>query len=77
MEKHDIVHIRFLDHVQDGSKPIEFEVFGRIARINKTSVTVLTWGYPNKLKKNENTNYFTIVRSCITGSKIFSSSLDG
>lgn len=72
MEKGKIYRIEFLDHVQDGSKPIKFEVFGRVAKITKTSVTLLTWGYTKRLTRDENTNYFTIVRSAITCSEILS-----
>lgn len=67
----DIVRITFLDHVEDGNDPIEFEVFGRVARNDDKSVVVRSWGLANgdidDVKENE--KVFTIVKSTVTSLK--------
>jgi|TARA_R110000744_G_scaffold123665_2_gene229021 hypothetical protein len=66
----EIWGITFLDHVEDGKKPITFEVFGRVVRVGKRSVTLASWDYAGgKGRDRDNMKTFCIVQSCIIGSQ--------
>ena len=74
IKKGDIVQIRFLDHVEDGDKPLDFIVWGRIDRVYKKSIRVVTWAHAkarNPAKFAECTEKtFTIVKSTVTELKV-------
>ena len=58
--------VKFLDHVEDGKKPLSFEVFGRVMRVGKRSVTIASWDYVGgKGRDRGNIKTFCIVQSCI------------
>ena len=64
--KGQVVSIRFLDHCEDGSKPIEFIVYGRIGKVCKNCVCVDSWEYANtKQPYDTNEKRFTILRSAV------------
>ena len=65
MKRGDIVAIAFLDHVEDASKPMKFDVFGRVVRLSNRSVSVACWAHAGSMKVDHNVKRFTIVRSCI------------
>ena len=67
MKKGELYMIRFLDHVEDGKKPLPFEVFGRIMSVSKDHVTVASWDYANGKDREEmhNVKRFALVRSTI------------
>lgn len=62
-----IYRITFLDHVEGGDAPQKFELFGRVAKLRKKSVTIVSWAYPGSTELcDDNTNHFCILRSAIT-----------
>jgi hypothetical protein len=62
----DIIEIIFLDHVEDGEKPLKFIVYGRIKKIKKDYISVESWAYyDKKLDTDLNCKLFTILKSCI------------
>ena len=67
MKKGEIWAVKFLDHVEDGKKPMTFEVFGRVLRVGKRSVTLASWDYAGGKGKRDRDNMktFCLVLSCI------------
>lgn len=66
VRRNQIVAIEFSDHVQDGSKPIRFVVYGRVACVTRTAIVVDSWEYRDTKKPyDRNESRFTIVRSTI------------
>tara|TARA_R110002094_G_scaffold137291_1_gene128854 strand:+ start:93 stop:320 length:228 start_codon:yes stop_codon:yes gene_type:complete len=66
MKKGEIWGIKFLDHVEDGKRPIAFEVFGRVLRVGKRSVTLASWDYAGgKGRDLDNMKTFCIVLSTV------------
>tara|TARA_R110001632_G_scaffold17587_2_gene55553 strand:- start:1392 stop:1619 length:228 start_codon:yes stop_codon:yes gene_type:complete len=66
MKKGEIWGITFLDHVEDGKKPMTFEVFGRVLRVGKRSVTLASWDYAGgKGRDRDNIKTFCIVQSTV------------
>ena len=66
MKKGEIWGITFLDHVEDGKKPMTFEVFGRVLRVGKRSVTLASWDYAGgKGRDRDNMKTFCVVLSTI------------
>lgn len=63
----DIVHIVFLDHVEDGDEPIEFEVFGRVIKKDPIFINVGSWLYTQEENCIEDSNIKTW---CIVSSTI-------
>lgn len=65
-----IVECTFLDHCEDHNEPIEFTVYGKIERVGKKHLVILSWAYTNKAsddKDDSNQKRWVIVRSAITG----------
>ena len=67
MKKGEIWGITFLDHVEDGRKPLLFECFGRVVRVGKRSVTLASWDYAGGKGREDRDNMktFCLVLSCI------------
>ena len=66
MKTGEIWVVKFLDHVEDGKKPLAFEVFGRVMRVGKRSVTLASWDYAGgKGRDRDNMKTFCIVLSTI------------
>ena len=67
MKKGEIWGIKFLDHVEDGKFPLAFEVFGRVLRVGKRSVTLASWDYAGGKGKRDldNMKTFCIVLSTV------------
>jgi hypothetical protein len=66
MKKGEIWAVKFLDHVEDGKKPMTFEVFGRVLRVGKRSVTLASWDYAGgKGRDRDNIKTFCIVQSTV------------
>jgi len=66
MKKGEIWAVKFLDHVEDGKKPMTFEVFGRVLRVGKRSVTLASWDYEaGKGRDSSNIKTFCIVKSTV------------
>ena len=66
MRTGEIWVVKFLDHVEDGKKPIAFEVFGRVMRVGKRSVTLASWDYVGgKGRDRDNMKTFCIVQSTV------------
>lgn len=61
-----VVKVKFLDHVEDGSEPEEFIVFGQIAEVNRKYICVDSWKYANNgISYDDNVKRFTLLRSTI------------
>jgi len=66
-----ILEIHFLDHVEDGEGAMEFIVWGKVDRVDKTSLRIVSWAHENpKALEVQDCDYgtektFTIVRSAI------------
>tara|TARA_R110002153_G_scaffold11568_2_gene44721 strand:+ start:457 stop:684 length:228 start_codon:yes stop_codon:yes gene_type:complete len=66
MKKGEIWVVKFLDHVEDSKKPLTFEVFGRVLRVGKRSVTLASWDYAGgKGRDRDNIKTFCIVQSTV------------
>lgn len=70
LKEGSLVEIVFLDHVEDGPDPIEFEVIGRVSNITKRAVTVRCWNYKFPVDEathgDHNVKSFTIVKKAMT-----------
>jgi len=65
MKKGEIWAVKFLDHCEDG-REIAFEVFGRVVRVGKRSVTLASWDYVGgKGRDRDNMKTFCIVQSTV------------
>jgi hypothetical protein len=61
-----VMAVRFWDHVEDGSEPIEFTVYGRVAKVTDQYICVDSWEYVDRDKGyDSNVKRFTILRSCV------------
>jgi len=59
------VRVEFDDH-SEGDVCVPFHVFGRVARVTTTSITVHGWAYPDpKIKVDSNVQRWTIARATI------------
>lgn len=73
-----VVEVHFLDHVEDGEGAMKFIVWGRVDRVSRRSLRIVSWAHEDPLdpvaqdceKGTEKT--FTIVRSAITELKVLS-----
>lgn len=64
--KGQIVQVECIDHCQEGSEPLEFTAFGRLAKITPVAICIDSWCYTDRRKPcDTNINRFTIVRSAI------------
>ena len=61
----DIVHVVFLDHAE-GEREICFEVFGRVAKKDRTKLVLVCWGYIEADQIDDNVHCYTILKSAIT-----------
>lgn len=62
-----IVEVHFLDHVENGDHPYEFVVFGRVAAVDRRSITVECWAYVDEAEKDKtNVTRYVICRTTIT-----------
>lgn len=70
VSKGDVVEIHFLDHVEDGERALRFIVWGRIDRVYKKSLRIVSWAHedPKDTQGSEHgtEKTFTIVKSAIT-----------
>ncbi len=63
-----IVECSFLDHCEDHNEPMEFTVWGRIEKVGKKHLVIVSWSYSdNKTRDDYNEKKWVIVRSAITG----------
>ena len=72
MKKGEIWVLKFLDHVEDGRRPLSFEVFGRVVRVGKRSVTLASWDYAGGKGKGrdfDNMKTFCLLISTIIDSQ--------
>ena len=66
-KKGDIVAVTFSDHVEDGSEPIEFVVYGRVAAKTRLSLVVDCWEYLDaKTPYDSNEKRYTILRRVVS-----------
>ena len=58
--------IEFEDHVEGSSPTCRFRVYGEVASVTKTSISVDSWAYADRKQKHDsNETRFTIVRAAI------------
>jgi hypothetical protein len=62
-----IVAVTLLDHVEDGSEPLLFTVYGRVSKVTRDYLCVDCWEYTGRRKHDRNCKRYTIVRSAIQG----------
>ncbi len=61
-----IVEVEFLDHVEDGSEPISFTVYGRVRQVHRKYVVIEGWAYTDhKIPCDSNVKFWTLLRSTI------------
>jgi len=61
-----LMAVRFLDHVEDGSEPADFTVYGRVAKVTDQYVCIDSWVYTDTATPyDRNVKRFTILRSCV------------
>ena len=66
LRKGQIVEVEFLDHVEGGSVPLAFVLYGRVAAITREAVVIDSWCYASSTERYDpNVNRHTIVRSAI------------
>jgi hypothetical protein len=64
----DEVRVRFLDHVEDGSEPIEFVVYGRVADMNSSKIVVDSWAYADGARGyDSNVKRYCLLRKVVLG----------
>ena len=69
LRRGQIVAVTFLDHCEGGSLPLAFTVYGRLAAVTETCLTIIGWEYAEKTKRfavDRNTTPWNILRSCIS-----------
>jgi hypothetical protein len=67
LRKGQIVKVEFLDHAVGGNHAIRFVVYGEIAAITPTSISIDSWAYADKAARHDgNETRYTIVRNAIT-----------
>ncbi len=67
LRRGQIVAVEFLDHVANASRPLKFVVYGRLAGITRTALSVDSWTYADRrLPADSNVERRTIVRAAIT-----------
>lgn len=72
----DIVHITFLDHAQDATDALLFEIFGRLTGITRSAYRVHYWRYVNDVERaaddnrKENEDCYAIVKSAVKEIKV-------
>lgn len=67
LRKGQVVAVEFEDHVEDGSQPELFVVYGEVSEVSRKFVCIDSWAYKDqKLDYDINEKRFTIVRSAIS-----------
>ena len=71
----DVVQCTFLDHSEDGTDVMLFEVFGRMSAITSKAYTIVSWAYVNAADRAKDSNpdnekNFCIVRKAVTDIKV-------
>lgn len=64
-KKGQIVEILFYDHSSRASGPLKFKVWGRVTKVDKLDINVQSWGHPEGVEEDNQTEEFNIIRSCI------------
>lgn len=67
LRRGQIVKVVFWDHVEGGSRPIKFAIYGELSAIDRRSICVDAWAYANGRRAHDprNETRFTILRSTI------------
>jgi hypothetical protein len=65
-----VVAVEFLDHVEDGVRPLSFVKYGRIDHIDVECIVIDSWAYSRGIDERAfgeaNISRHTIVRSAVT-----------
>ena len=72
MRKGDIVELKFYDHASDTEDALIFVVWGRVCKQDKKHVVVQSWAHPDNLENDNQTECFSIIKSCIISSRVLS-----
>lgn len=66
LRKGQLVAVTFLDHVEDGSEPMTFIVYGELSEVSKAHICVDCWCYYDPAVPHDaNEKRYTILRSTI------------
>lgn len=67
LRRGQLAAIEFLDHVANASRPLKFVVYGRVASVTRSSITIDSWAYVDKKQTHDaNVNRHTLVRAAVT-----------
>ncbi len=67
LRRGQLVAVDFADHAERCSTPVKFTVYGRVAGITRTAISIDCWEYKNRKTpyNSDNVTRYTIVRSAI------------
>lgn len=62
-----VVAVDFLDHVEDGCRPLPFTVYGRVVSVSRKALVIDSWAHRDKRTRRQpdNLTTFCILRSAI------------
>lgn len=62
-----LVAVEFSDHVDGGSKPERFVVYGRVAKITRREICIDSWDYRDTKRPfdRQNETRYTIIRAAV------------
>lgn len=66
----DILHITFLDHCEDGSEAMAFEVFGRLLKKDKNGYHIGVWIVADHQQHPTEEKTYFILRRAVTSLSI-------
>lgn len=65
-KKGDVVEVTFLDHAEDSRDVLPFQVWGRVVRRSKDSLTIGVWLHRDAPGcRDSNTRTFTLVKRAV------------
>ena len=68
----DIIEVTFWDHAQNSKLPLLFKAWGRLIDKSKAHIAIQTWGHPENLECDSQTEGYAIVKSCIVNVTVLS-----
>jgi hypothetical protein len=71
----DLVICKFLDHAENSSDVLLFEVIGRLFDVTKKAYKIKSWGYVNEIDRAgdgnpDNENHYAIVKRAVESIQI-------
>jgi hypothetical protein len=66
LRRGQIVAVEFLDHIEGGTEPMRFVVYGELAAVGRKALSIDSWAYRDKaLPHDRNERRFVIVRAAV------------